>query len=265
MTDSAENKALESLSSTAPSEGQPEPEPQPDAWGTPQRILVVLAHPDDPEFFCGASVARWSSAGHEVIYCLLTCGDKGSSDRKMTSDELCTIRHEEQQKAAAILGVKEVKFLDYPDGYLVPDLQLRRDVTRVIRQERPDILVTCDPQTLFASENHLNHPDHRAAGQATLDAVFPAARDHLNFIELWRDENLEPHKVREVWVCGTLNPTVRLDVTEFWDTKIRSLYEHKSQIGDPEALAKRMRARHTADSSDENPCYEEAFRRLILS
>jgi LmbE family N-acetylglucosaminyl deacetylase len=236
----------------------------PDAWEGPQKILVVLAHPDDPEFFCGATLARWAAAGHTIVYWLLTCGDKGTPDRSLMPEDLCRIRHEEQRKAAAVLGVKEVNFLGYPDGYLVPDLNLRKDITRIIRKERPDVMVTCDPQTLYVRETRLNHPDHRAAGHAALDAVYPTARDHLNFIELWKDEGLEPHIVREVWVSGTLQPNVVLDVTDTWETKIRALFEHKSQIGDPQELAERMRERHTDDSTLENPRYEEGFRRLIL-
>jgi LmbE family N-acetylglucosaminyl deacetylase len=174
------------------------------------------------------------------------------------------LRQQEQIAAAGVLGVQQVRFLDYPDGYLVPDLQLRRDITRVIRQVQPDVLVTCDPTNLYVRETLLNHPDHRAAGQAALDAVYPAARDHLNFIELWRDENLEPHIVREVWVSSPKEPTIALEVTKFWDTKIRALFEHKSQIGDPEQLEERMRARNTPDSTPDNPRYEEYFRRLIL-
>lgn len=245
--------------------GLPDPgQEAPDRWEVPQRILVILAHPDDPEFFCGATVARWAAAGHEVNYCLLTCGDKGTKDRNLTSEQLCAIRHQEQRAAADVLGVKEVLFLSYPDGYLIPDLDLRRDVTRIIRTVRPDVLVTCDPTTLFIGEDRLNHPDHRAAGQVVLDAVYPAARDHLNFPELWDVEKLEPHIVREVWVCGTLQPGVRLDVTAFWETKIRALHEHKSQIADPQAMAERMRLRLAPDATPENPRYEESFRRVIL-
>ncbi len=235
-----------------------------DAWDSPQKILVILAHPDDPEFFCGATITRWVRAGHHVIYCLLTCGEKGTKDLTLGSNELCCIRLNEQRAAATVLGVEEVNFLNHPDGYLVPDINLRRDITRVIRTIRPDILVTCDPQTLFTLNAGLNHPDHRAAGQATLDAVFPSARDHLSFFELWKDEKLEPHIVQEVWVCGTLQPDIILDVTETWETKILALFEHKSQIGDPEKFAERMRNRRTADSTPENPRYEEKFRRLIL-
>ena len=236
----------------------------PDNWEEPQKILVILAHPDDPEFFCGGSLARWTSAGHHVSYCLLTCGDKGTRDREIAPESLCALRQDEQLAAAAVLGVHQVRFLDYPDGYLVPDLKLRRDITRIIRQEQPDVLITCDPTNLYVRDALLNHPDHRAAGQATLDAVFPAARDHLNFIELWRDESLEPHIVREVWVSLPKEPNVQLDVTEHWETKIQALYEHKSQIGDPEALAERLRARHSPDSTPENPRYVEYFKRLIL-
>jgi len=235
-----------------------------DVWDSSQRILVILAHPDDPEFFCGATITRWVMAGHHVIYCLLTCGEKGTKDLTLESNELCCIRQNEQRAAATVLGVEEVNFLNHPDGYLVPDINLRRDITRVIRTIRPDILVTCDPQTLFTLNAGLNHPDHRAAGQATLDAVFPSTRDHLSFIELWKDEKLEPHVVKEVWVCGTLQPDVVLDVTETWETKILALFEHKSQIGDPEKFAERMRNRRTAESTPENPHYEEKFRRLIL-
>ena len=236
----------------------------PDAWETPQKILVVLAHPDDPEFFCGATTARWVRAGHQVAYGVITCGDKGTKDLTIGSDELCSIRQAEQRAAAKVLGVEQVTFLKYPDGYLIPDIGLRRDITRMIRIARPDVLVTCDPQTLFTANGRLNHPDHRAAGQATLDAIFPAARDHLIFPELWKDEQLEPHIVREVWVCGTLSPDVILDVTETWETKIKALFEHKSQIGEPETLAERMRERRTEDSTPEKPRYEEKFRRLLL-
>jgi len=233
-------------------------------WDTPQKILVVLAHPDDPEFFCGATFAMWAQAGHHIRYCLVTCGDKGTKDVTVTASDLCGIRQVEQRNAASVLGVEDIRFLDYPDGYVVADLKLRKDITRAIRQERPDILVTCDPTTLFVGDNRINHPDHRAAGQAAIDAVYPSARDHLYFLDLWQDEKLEPHIVREVWVCGTLQPNVSLDVTSYWETKIQALYEHKSQIGEPAALAERMRSRRTEDSTAANPRYVEGFRRIIL-
>jgi LmbE family N-acetylglucosaminyl deacetylase len=236
----------------------------PDHWEKQQKILVVLAHPDDPEFFCGATIARWTQAGHQVNYCLLTCGDKGTKDRNLSSEELCKIRKVEQLDAAKILGVSQVRFLNYPDGYLIPDLNLRCDITRVIRQERPDILVTCDPQTLYVDYNRLNHPDHRAAGQATLDAVYPAARDHLYFSELLNEEKLEPHSVSEVWVSGAQHPNVVLDVTDTWEIKILALQKHVSQIGEAQAFVERMRARIVEDCSVEHPRYEEKFIRLVI-
>ncbi len=236
----------------------------PDAWEGPQKILVILAHPDDPEFFCGATLARWAAAGHHIEYCLLTCGDKGAPNREISSNELCSTRQCEQQAAAAVIGAKQVRFLGYPDGYLVPDLELRREVTRAIRQMRPDIVVTCDPTNLYGGGTRLNHPDHRAAGQAVLDALFPAAQNHLFFGELL-EEGLEPHPVKEVWVSTPNDPNVTLDVTETWTTKTRALQEHKSQIGDPAKFLERMRSRHTEDSTDENPRFEEKFRRLVLN
>jgi LmbE family N-acetylglucosaminyl deacetylase len=236
----------------------------PDNWDTKQHILVILAHPDDPEFFCGGTIARWVQAGHKVSYCLLTCGEKGTKDRTISTDTLCSIRQQEQQAAAAVLGVEDIQFLDHPDGYLMPDLDLRKEITRVIRQTQPDVLVTCDPTNLYVRETYLNHPDHRAAGQATLDAVFPAARDHLNFVELWRDEQLEPHIVREVWISLPQDPNVNVDISSNFDLKLEALSKHISQIGTREQLEERMRARHTDDSTQDNPRYEERFKRLVL-
>ncbi len=233
----------------------------PDTWDSPKNILVVLAHPDDPEFFCGATLARWARAGHHITYQLLTCGDKGFNDStsaQMTPDALCAIRHEEQLAAATVIGAEAVHFMDCPDGYLVPDLDLRRDIVRVIRRFKPDILVTCDPQTLFTVYG-INHPDHRAAGQATMDAVFPAAGNPVFFPELLI-EGLPPHMPDEVWCSLTMQPNVELDVTDMWQVKLEAILQHKSQVGDVETFMERMRSRRTEDSTDENPRYEERFR-----
>jgi len=240
------------------------PAKAPDEWEQPQRILVVLAHPDDPEFFCGATLAKWSAAGHRISVCLLTCGDKGTKDPDLTPDTLCRLRQIEQKAACAVWGAEKVSFLSYPDGYLIPDLALRRDIVRVIRQEKPDILVTSDPTNLYIGEGYINHPDHRAAGQATLDAVFPAAGSRLFFEELLCEEGIEPHSPREVWVTLTGQPTITLDVTAYWEVKIRALHEHHTQIGDPTRLDERMRKRHTPDSTLEAPVYEEKFRRIVF-
>ncbi|MGE5250893.1 MAG: PIG-L deacetylase family protein [Bacteroidota bacterium] len=235
--------------------------PAPGIWESPQRILVVLAHPDDPEFFCGATLASWARAGHEIIYYLLTCGDKGFNDSTsadMTPDVLCALRHQEQQAAASIIGAREVHWLDRPDGYLVPDLDLRRDIVRIIRKIKPAVLVTCDPQNLFAAYG-INHPDHRAAGQAVLDAVFPAAGNKEYFSELLR-EGLEPHMPREIWVSLARDPNTIMDVTATWPIKLDALLEHRTQIGDVEKFKERMSSRHTEDSTDADPRYEEKFR-----
>jgi LmbE family N-acetylglucosaminyl deacetylase len=224
--------------------------------------LVILAHPDDPEFFCGATLARWARAGHHIEYCLMTCGDKGYNEtttpEHVTAAELCGIRHAEQRAAASIIGVRAVHFLDRPDGYLVADLELRRDIVRTIRRLRPDIVVTCDPQTLFAAYG-INHPDHRAAGQAVLDAVFPAAGNASYFPELLA-EGLPPHMPGEIWCALTNQPSVTLDITDTWPTKLEALLNHRSQIGDIEKFRARMLSRRAEDSSEDNPRFEEKFR-----
>src|SRR6266540_3642045 len=193
----------------------------PETWNSPQNILVILAHPDDPEFFCGATLARWARAGHHITYQLLTCGDKGFNEftpADMTPDTLCAIRHEEQLAAAQVIGVEAVYFMDCPDGYLVPDINMRRDVVRLIRKFKPDILVTCDPQSLFATYG-INHPDHRAAGQAVLDAVFPAAGNKEYFPELLK-EGYEPYMPKEVWCSLTMQPNEVVNITETWTIKL---------------------------------------------
>ena len=232
-----------------------------DNWESPQNILVILAHPDDPEFFCGATLAKWARQGHHITYQLITCGDKGFNEGtpvEMTTDALCAIRHQEQLAAAQVIGAKAVHFLDTADGYLVPDLTLRREIVRVIRKFKPDILVTCDPQTLFAMYG-VNHPDHRAAGQAVMDAVFPAAGNPVFFPELLL-EGYDPHMPREIWCSLTMQPNVRIDVTETWQIKLEAILQHKSQIANVDKFTERMRSRHTEDSTDENPRYEENFR-----
>jgi LmbE family N-acetylglucosaminyl deacetylase len=236
---------------------------QPDfgKWDEKQKILVVLAHPDDPEFFCGATLAKWVKEGHEVHYFILTCGDKGSDDPNLTADQICQIRHKEQRAAAKVIGVKSIHFLDLPDGYLLPTIEIRREVVRAIREAKPDILVTCDPTNLFPSGSYrLNHADHRYAGQVVLDAVFPAAGNIHFFPELYKEENLEPHTPNEVWISLTSNPDIKMDVTDTWEIKLQALLEHKSQIGNPEEFQERIKKWRTSESSEEKPKYEEGFR-----
>ena len=148
--------------------------------------------------------------------------------------------------------------MENPDGYLVPDLNLRRDVVREIRRHKPDILLTCDPQTLFAMYG-INHPDHRAAGQVVLDAVFPAAGNLVYFPELL-EEGFQPHMPKEIWCSLSMQPNTTLDVTDMWDTKLKAILKHTTQVQDAEKLVERFKSRHTDDSTNENPRYEEKFR-----
>ncbi|MBZ0297807.1 MAG: PIG-L family deacetylase [Anaerolineae bacterium] len=230
-----------------------------------KRVLAVFAHPDDPEFFCGATIARWAAEGAEVSFVLATSGDKGSADPAMTHEQLIEIREQEERNAAAALGVKDVVFLRYRDGELEPNLQLRRDITRMIRMKKPDVVVTCDP-TMWYSDTSINHPDHRAIGEATLAAVYPTARDRLNFIELERDEGLEVHKTRQLYISGTPNPNKKVDVSDYIETQINALREHKSQIADMEGMAERLRKwKRDSESPDESPRHVESFRVVTLS
>lgn len=231
-------------------------------WQSTKDILVILAHPDDPEFFLGGTIARWIKAGHRLRYVLLTKGNKGAKDPALTAEEIALIRMDEQHAAANFLGVTSIDFLNYEDGYLIPDLEMRKTIVRFIRKYRPQVLVTCDPGNLFPSQQYINHPDHRNAGQVVIDAVFPAAGNRFFFPDLLA-EGYEPHEVEEVWMSLTNNPDVKLDVTEHWDTKLQALKLHASQIGDPRAFEKRMLERLN-NGKDENFKVEEQFRRIIF-
>lgn len=231
-------------------------------WSNTKDILVILAHPDDPEFFLGGTIARWIKAGHRVRYVLLTKGDKGAKDPVLSAEEIMRVRMSEQSEAAFFLGVVSIDFLDYEDGYLIPDLDMRQAVVRFIRQYKPQILVTCDPGNLFPSQQYINHPDHRNAGQVVIDAVFPAAGNRFFFPELLA-EGYEPHEVEEVWMSLTKEPDIKLDVTEHWETKLNALKLHASQIGDPRAFEKRMLERLN-NGKDEDFKVEEQFRRITF-
>jgi LmbE family N-acetylglucosaminyl deacetylase len=194
--------------------------------------MVSVAHPDDAEFGCAGSVAKWAAEGQEVIYVLGTSGDKGSDDDDLTSERLMAIREEEQRAACDILGVKEVVFLRMPDAMLVPDLDMRRTLTRVIRKHKPDAVVCQDPTARYEGIGYIQHPDHIAMGEATLAALFPAARDRLTFPELLA-EGLEPHKVNEVYIMASqANCDHFIDISSVLETKLASLGAHRSQMGD---------------------------------
>lgn len=228
------------------------------------RVMAIYAHPDDPEFFSGGALAKWNAEGKELTYVLATSGDKGTDDPNIVPERLMEIREAEQRAAAACAGATTVVFLHYRDNELTPDMNLRRDLTRVIRQYRPDIVVTNDPQTYWFRHGGINHPDHRAIGEAVLAAIYPAARDRWSFLELWRDEGLEPHKVRRVYLSGTQEPNHRVDITSVLDRKIAAISEHKSQVKDLEAMVKRLRDNRDQEFGDETPFYTELYRVLTL-
>lgn len=233
-----------------------------EGWKTTKKILVILAHPDDPEFFCGASIARWISKGHEVHYALFTRGDKGCSGQIEDCSQLPIIRENEQREAAKYLRVSSVTFMPFEDGYLFADLVARKEAVRTIRTIRPEIIVSCDPTALFLREDYIGHPDHLAAGQIVASAVFPAAGNALFFPDLLEKENLLPLQPREVWFSLSTEPNIQLDVTDFWETKIQALYRHKSQIGDIDRFTQHMRSRSVINTSTKHPQYFEQFRRI---
>jgi LmbE family N-acetylglucosaminyl deacetylase len=205
--------------------------PSEETGETPKRVAVIMAHPDDADFICAGTCAKWAAEGHHITFVVITNGDKGSDDRDLPGDELVCIREAEQRASAAVLGVQECVFMGRTDGMLVPDLELRRDLVRVIRKLKPDVVICQDPTSWFVAREYINHPDHRAAGQAVLEAVFPAARNHRMFPELL-DEGLEPHRVEEVYVASSKEADTWIDITPYMDVKIQALRAHASQMGD---------------------------------
>ena len=229
-------------------------------WPKGTKILVILAHPDDPEFFMGGTIAHWVDKGYSVHYCLLTKGDKGISPGFPEGEALAALRVDEQRSAAAVLGVQHVQFMDYADGYLELGLDKRLAVTRVIRREKPNVVVSCDPQSYYIADSYLNHPDHRIAGQIVVDSVFPAAINNAFFPELLA-EDLPAVEISELWLSLPQVPNVRLDVDLYWERRLKALLEHKSQIINAEKFLSRMQA-HKANMVSEDGRYYEYFRRI---
>jgi LmbE family N-acetylglucosaminyl deacetylase len=235
-------------------------------WDTPQKILVILAHPDDPEFFCGATIAKWVGEGNSTEYLLLTRGEKGINDHFNLDniDDIIRIRNKEQENAARVLGVNKISYLNEPDGYLVANLPIRRKVVKAIREIKPDIVISCDPTNYYLRDTYINHPDHRAAGQIVIDSVFPAVQNPAFFPDLIINDHIYPHQLKEVWLSLPLNANIIMDVTEFWGWKMKALHAHKSQIGNPEEFDLRMMERRVKGSSIKKPGFEEVFHRIIL-
>ncbi|HEY5120475.1 MAG TPA: PIG-L deacetylase family protein [Acidimicrobiales bacterium] len=213
-----------------------------------QRALVVVAHPDDVDFGSAGTVATLSSHGVDVAYCLVTSGDAGGDDSTHTKEERTAIREAEQRAAALEVGVTNLTFLHWPDGQVEPTLLLRREISRVIRTHRPDLVITQSPERNW-ERIHASHPDHLAAGEATLRAVYPDSRNPHSFPELVR-EGFAPHTVETVWLSGA-KPTMVVDITKVFERKLAALRRHDSQVGHLEDLEKFLKtwARATAKNA----------------
>jgi len=194
------------------------------------KVLVVVAHPDDVDFGAAGTIATLTAAGVEVVYCMVTSGDAGSPDPTDKPEDLAVLRESEQRAAAAVVGVHDVRFLGYPDGTLTPSLELRRDISRVIRQVQPDRIICQSPERNY-DRIYASHPDHLAAGESTICAVYPDARNHHAHRELMAEGHL-PHTVREIWIMATTDPNLAVDTTGVFDQKVAALKCHASQVGD---------------------------------
>jgi len=230
-------------------------------WEEPMNILVILAHPDDPEFFMGGTIAMWSRMGHKVSYLLLTKGERGVSNQYPDGELLKEIRKIEQRNAADVLGVGPIDFLDHPDGFLEVNLENRRQLVAEIRKRQPDIVVSSDPQTFFHTY-YINHPDHRVAGLLTIEAVFPAA-GNPGFYPEQLEQGLKPTQIRELWMSLTVDPNISLDVSHYWEIRLEALKKHVSQIGDPTSFVQKWNQRRQETTESDNSYYEH-FRRVIL-
>jgi LmbE family N-acetylglucosaminyl deacetylase len=229
-----------------------------------ERVLVVTAHPDDVDFGLAGTVAGWTDAGIQVAYCVVTDGDAGGFDDAVSREDMARIRRAEQEAAAAVVGVTDVVFLGYPDGRLTVSLDLRRDISRQIRRVRPQRVVCQSPERNY-QRIYASHPDHMAAGEAALCAVYPDARNPFAHPELV-EEGFEPWVVPEVWIMGKADPDIAVDITDAVDRKIKALLCHVSQHLDPEGLDGRMRAWGQAIAAAgglPEGAYGEAFRKIV--
>jgi len=233
----------------------------------PSRVLAIVAHPDDIEFGFAGTMARWIKEGARVVYILCTSGDVGIAEPGMTKQKAAQIREAEQLASAEAIGVEEVIFLREPDGMLENTLELRKRLVREIRRFRPEVVVTGDPTLVFRQFNgtvRINHPDHRAAAGAAVDAVFPAS-GQPNFYEELAAEGLKPHKVRKVYITGDEEGAIRVNITQTLDLKLAALKKHLSQIGGrEEQVDDRLRERHARLAAGTEMQYAEAFRVMTV-
>ncbi len=202
-----------------------------------ERVLVVTAHPDDVDFGSAGTVATFTRAGVDVAYCIVTSGEAGGSDRSISRDEMAEIRQREQRAAAEKVGVSTLFFLGYPDGRVESTLALRRDISRVIRQFRPQRVITQSPARNW-DRIYASHPDHMAAGEAAAAAVYPDARNPFAHPDLLEVEGLEPHIVDELWLMAFEDPNVVVDITDSFPAKVEALLSHESQVAEREGIEK---------------------------
>jgi LmbE family N-acetylglucosaminyl deacetylase len=229
-----------------------------------ERVLVVSAHPDDPEFSAGGSVAKLAKDGARVTYVVVTDGSQGGEDPDQKDSELAAIREKEQRAAARVLGVKKVEFLGYKDGHVAHDLKLRRDIVRMIRKHKPELVITHLPGRLIDAPMGGSHPDHIAVGEATFAAVYPDSRNPRAFRALLK-EGLKPHEVKEVWVPYWTSGDFFVDISQTVDLKMKALNKHKSQVAKPGQewdFEKFMRRRHRELGKKAGYGYAESFKRI---
>ena len=228
----------------------------------PESAMVIVAHPDDIEFSCAGTMARWVKAGTKVCYVLCTSGDVGIDTPGMTRQKATEIREAEAKEAAEVAGVKEIVFLREPDGLLSATLELRKKLVREIRRFQPEVIVTGDPTRVWSGENYINHPDHRAASLAALEAAFPAAGQPQLFEEL-EQEGLKAHKIRKVYVTVWDEADVFVSIDETIDIKIEALRKHVSQMGDwdPEPSIREWAAQR---AKGKEMGYAESYRVVTL-
>ena len=241
----------------------PVPEPRVDHTWRPTRFMVIAAHPDDSEFGPAGTAARWIAEGSEGWLVCCTSGDQGGEDPAADPLALAAVREAEQRAAAAIIGYAGVTFLHQPDGALANDLALREQLVRQIRTFRPDAVLATDPETLFYKGGGINHTDHRAAGIAAVDAVYPAARNPMAFPWLARD-GLAPHVVRRVYLFWSDRSDTWVDVSATLERKISALRAHASQIRDGEGLAERIRAWAAEEGASIGAVAAEGLRLVVI-
>ncbi|MCB0095438.1 MAG: PIG-L family deacetylase [Caldilineaceae bacterium] len=236
------------------------PATQPD-WEEVERALVIMAHPDDPDFSCAGTAIKMVQKGIDVTFMILTNGDKGNHNPEITRNQLIELRKIEQRAAAAVEGVQHVLFMGVEDGFLQSTPDLRKRVTREIRRIQPQLIITSSPDRYFGGNGYINHPDHRNAGIVTLESIFPATDNMMFFPELL-DEGYLPHKIKQLYIMGDAQVDLKIDITEVFEQKIEAIICHKTQVREPEKLQERMTQRAGQEQEDGSVRFFEQFRVL---